>query len=44
MGLATAKLLSKSGASVMVADFNREQGKKVVDELNDAGGSGLCLL
>lgn len=39
MGLATAKLLSKSGASVMVADFNREQGKKVVDELNDAGGS-----
>src|SRR5512133_3419645 len=39
MGEATAKLFAEAGAKVVVADFNDELGKKVVDEISAAGGT-----
>ena len=36
-GEATAKLFAEAGAKVVVADFNEEKGKKVVEEIKAAG-------
>ncbi len=38
MGEATAKLFAASGAKVVVADFNEEKGRAVVDAIQQAGG------
>lgn len=38
MGEVTAKLFAASGAKVVVADFNRVTGQKVVDEIIAEGG------
>lgn len=38
MGEVTAKLFAASGAKVVVADFNRVTGQKVVDEIITEGG------
>lgn len=38
MGEATSKLFAASGAKVLCADHNKEEGKKVVEEIIAAGG------
>ncbi len=38
MGEATAKLYAKEGAKVVIADFNEEKAKKVVDAITADGG------
>lgn len=41
IGAATAKLFSKEGAKVVVADINETKGKKVAGEINDSGGNAI---
>jgi len=43
MGEVTARLFAKSGAKVVIADFNRETGQKVADEIIAAGGDATFL-
>lgn len=38
IGLASAKLLAKEGARVLVADFNLEGAQKAVEEIRQDGG------
>ncbi|WP_289659441.1 SDR family NAD(P)-dependent oxidoreductase [Flavobacterium panacagri] len=38
MGKATAELFAQEGAKVIVADFNEEQGNKVVEQIRTMGG------
>lgn len=37
VGIETAKLFSKEGAKILIADMNDEVGEKLVKELNDDG-------
>jgi glucose 1-dehydrogenase len=41
MGEATAKLFAASGAKVVVADHNDEEGRKTADEIKKAGGEAI---
>ncbi|MGN1345095.1 MAG: SDR family NAD(P)-dependent oxidoreductase, partial [Traorella sp.] len=43
MGKATSLLLANSGANVMVADFNEELGKQVVNEIKGNGGNAAFV-
>lgn len=43
MGEATAKLFAEAGANVVVADVNEEKGRKVVSEIEAAGGSAFFV-
>ena len=43
MGEATARLFAEAGAKVIVADFNDEKGKAVVDAIKGAGGSATFV-
>lgn len=38
MGQSTAELFAKAGAKVVVADYNEEKGKEVVEAINNNGG------
>lgn len=40
IGKATALLLAKEGAAVVVADIAAETGQQVVDEISRNGGNG----
>lgn len=44
IGAATAKMFSKEGAKVVVADINETKGKNVVGEINDSGGDAIFFL
>jgi NAD(P)-dependent dehydrogenase (short-subunit alcohol dehydrogenase family) len=44
IGEATAILFAKEGAKVVVADINETKGKKVVDEIQQAGGDAIFFL
>ncbi len=41
IGRATAILFAKEGAKVVVADINETKGKKVVKEIQQAGGDAI---
>jgi NAD(P)-dependent dehydrogenase (short-subunit alcohol dehydrogenase family) len=41
IGLATAKLLAREGAAVMIADINAEAGERAASEISGAGGRAL---
>jgi 3(or 17)beta-hydroxysteroid dehydrogenase len=41
IGEATAKLFAKEGAKVVVADINETKGKKVVNDIQQAGGEAV---
>lgn len=43
IGEATAKTLAKNGATVVVADINDENAKKVVDEIEADGGKAKAI-
>ena len=43
IGEATAKLFSKEGAKVVVADIDPVKGKQVVTEIKDAGGDAIFI-
>jgi NAD(P)-dependent dehydrogenase (short-subunit alcohol dehydrogenase family) len=43
IGRATALLLAKEGAKVVVSDINEENGKSVVSEIIKAGGEGFFI-
>ena len=43
MGEATAKLFAEAKAKVVVADFNEEKGRKVVEEIKAAGGEAAFV-
>ena len=43
MGEATAKLFARAGAKVVVADFNEEQGRRVVGEIEGEGGDAFFV-
>jgi len=43
MGEATAKLFSKEGAKVVVADIDTVKGQQVVKEIKDAGGDAIFI-
>lgn len=43
MGKETAKAFSEAGAKVVIADFNEEKGKEVVEELNNHGGDAYFV-
>ena len=43
IGLGSAKVLAKAGASVVLLDINDEQGKKAVEEIEAEGGNALYL-
>jgi NAD(P)-dependent dehydrogenase (short-subunit alcohol dehydrogenase family) len=43
IGESTAKLLAREGACVCVADINAEAGKRVVAEIEDAGGEAIFV-
>lgn len=38
IGLASAKLLAKEGAQVLVADFNLDAAQKAVEDIRQDGG------
>jgi NAD(P)-dependent dehydrogenase (short-subunit alcohol dehydrogenase family) len=40
IGRATALLFAKEGAKVVAADWEREQGQRVADEILERGGDG----
>lgn len=44
IGEATAKLFSEERAKVIVADINEKKGKKVVNEIQQAGGEAIFFL
>ena len=44
IGEATAKLFSKEGAKVVVADINEKRGKQVVNEIEGSGGDAFFFL
>lgn len=43
MGEATAKLFAEAKAKVVIADFNEEKGKAVVQAIQDAGGEAAFV-
>ncbi|WP_010095185.1 SDR family NAD(P)-dependent oxidoreductase [Ornithinibacillus scapharcae] len=43
MGEATAKLFAEAQAKVVIADFNEEKGKAVVEEIKKAGGEAAFV-
>ncbi|MGB3344792.1 MAG: glucose 1-dehydrogenase [Aequorivita sp.] len=43
IGRATALLLAKEGAKIVVSDINEENGKSVVNEIEKAGGKGFFV-
>ena len=43
IGEATAKLFSKEGAKVVVADIDPVKGQQVVTEIKDAGGDAIFI-
>lgn len=43
MGRHTAELFAKAGGKVVVADFNEEEGNKVVDSIKSDGGEALYV-
>src|SRR5690625_608945 len=43
LGAATAKLLAKEGAQVVVTDINEDDGKQVAKDINDAGGDAIFI-
>jgi NAD(P)-dependent dehydrogenase (short-subunit alcohol dehydrogenase family) len=43
IGEATAKLMAKEGANVVVADINEETGKAVVEKINSEGHKALFV-
>lgn|SRR5699024_1467956 len=43
IGLASAKLLAKEGAKVVLADFNEEGAKKAAAEINAQGGEAAAV-
>ena len=43
IGAATARLWSKEGAKVIIADFNAQTGQAVADAVNAAGGEALFV-
>ena len=43
MGAEEAKLFAKEGAKVVVTGISKEQGGKVVDEINSRGGESLFI-
>lgn len=43
MGRATAELFAEHGAKVVVADFNSEAGKEVVESINAKGGTAAFV-
>lgn len=43
MGRATAELFAEHGAKVVVADFNAEAGKEVVENINKNGGAAAFV-
>jgi NAD(P)-dependent dehydrogenase (short-subunit alcohol dehydrogenase family) len=44
IGEATAKLFAVEGAKVVIADINESKGKKVVNEIQQAGGEAIFIL
>lgn len=43
IGRSTALLMAKEGASVVVSDISEENGRKVVNEIETAGGKGFYV-
>lgn len=43
MGKETAKLFAQNGAKVVIADFNEEKGKEVVEEIKTDGGEAYFV-
>ena len=43
MGAASAKLFSKEGAKVAIADFKVKEGEAVAKEINDNGGNAIFI-
>lgn len=43
LGRATARLLAERGASVVVADIDRDSGERVASEITDGGGVALAV-
>ncbi|MHA1410346.1 MAG: SDR family NAD(P)-dependent oxidoreductase [Candidatus Odinarchaeia archaeon] len=43
IGEASAKLFSREGAKIVVADLQVEKGKKVVEEINNSGGEAIFV-
>lgn len=43
LGEATAQLLAREGATVILADINEVAGKRVLRGIKAGGGSGVCL-
>lgn len=43
LGAATAKLLAKEGAQVVVTDINEDDGKQVAKDIIDAGGDAIFI-
>ena len=43
IGKATASLLAKEGAKVVIADINEANGKKAADEIKGEGGKALFV-
>jgi len=44
IGLATAKILAREGAAVVVADFNEAGAQNVAEEINAAGGKAIATM
>jgi len=43
IGSATAALLAKEGAAVVLTGRNKERGEQVAKEINDAGGTAIFV-
>ncbi|HXD91542.1 MAG TPA: SDR family NAD(P)-dependent oxidoreductase, partial [Candidatus Binataceae bacterium] len=43
IGRATAQLIAKQGAKVMIADYVPEGAERTVKMIKDAGGEASCL-
>ena len=43
VGAATARRFAAEGAGIVIADFNEEAGRRIADEITEAGGEALAV-